>query len=111
MRHRCDEPDTSHALRRDGRNSKRVRAARRPADDGEPLHLHSGQHLFGVRAERAPGVDRAATFDREQPHTELTRDRVVGMTRQPGIAAAVQVDDGCPVRIADVVDRQRVTIN
>ena len=35
--------------------------------------------------------------------------RVVGMAREARVAAAVQVDDGRPVRVADVVEAQRVT--
>jgi hypothetical protein len=52
---------------------------------------------------------RTAPVDCEQANPELGRDAVVGMPREPRVAAAVQIDDRPPGRVADVVDAQRET--
>jgi hypothetical protein len=52
---------------------------------------------------------RTAPVDCEQTNPEPGRDAVVGMPREPGVAAAVQVDDRPPGWVADVVDPQRET--
>jgi hypothetical protein len=52
---------------------------------------------------------RTAPVDCQQTNPEDSRNAVVGMPREPRVAAAVQVDDRPPGRVADVVDPQRET--
>ena len=108
-RHRADERDARHAFRRDRGERERVRAARRPADDREPLDVERGARAAPPTRAASRRMRGAAAVDREQAHAERRRDRVVRVTREPRVAAAVQVDDRRASRVADVVDRQRAT--
>ena len=93
-RHRADERDARHALRRDCGERERVRAAGRPADDRRTGRRRARAAVDSAHARSdREATRRPAAVDREQTHAERRRDRVVGMTREPRVAAAVQVDD------------------
>ena len=103
-RHRADERDARHALGRDRGERERVRPARRPADDAEPLHVEALAVASAHARSDAKRRAGPATVDGHQPYAERRGDRVVGMAREARVAAAVQVHDRRPVRVADVVD-------
>ena len=87
-----------------------MRSTSRPADDAEALDaepVEQREQLVGVAEQGAPDHRRPAAVDGDQPDAEPGGDAVVGMAREPGVPAAVQVDDRRAAGIADVVDRQR----
>ena len=103
-RHRADQRNAGHALGSDGGKGERVRPSRRPADRAEAFELESRGSRLRPRAQRRESPCRSAAIDGKQAHAERCRDRVVGVTREPRVAATVQVDDGRPVRVAGLVD-------
>ena len=88
-----------------------MRAARGPADDPEPLDVERRRGRLSPHAQRREALRRTAAVDGDETHAERRRNRIVRVTREPGIAAAVQVDDRRTARVADVVDPQRATTN
>ena len=107
----ADERDPRHPLRRDRGDRERVRparptsrsrrTARRRARATRPLRPRAQRartHAPGRTGRRPAGGRRASAAI-----------AVVGMPREPRVAAAVQVDDRRAARIADVVDAQRET--
>ena len=103
------EPTSATRVTRSGAAAASASACGPPADqpiDCEPLGLELRR--AAPRPRRAAIVRRtagAAAVDGEQPHAERRRDRVVGMAREPRVAAAVQIDDRRAGRVADVVER------
>jgi hypothetical protein len=103
-RHRRHERHPAHPLRRHRRERKRVRAPGGPADRAEPLDVERRDEPLSPVTQRPKALHPAAAVDGEQTHAELGRDAIVGRPREARVTAAVQIDDGHAVRVADVVD-------
>ena len=74
-RHRANERDAVHAVGRDRGERERVRAARRPADDAEPLDVERDSRSFPPT--RAAIAQRRAGPQRSTANSRTPRDAAI----------------------------------